>query len=183
MILPAGVPVRLWKVWRSHRSRHCSRLFFASILPRSNLKRCSKCGLEKGLGEFSPTTAYKDRRCCRSECKACNAVEARSRYARNPASAKMATDRWRKKFPTKIFATRLRYKYGLSISDYERLLQVQEHKCAICQGTLKKPHIDHCHTSGKVRGLLCLTCNTGLGKFRDSFLILKRAAIYVNLGR
>jgi hypothetical protein len=78
----------------------------------------------------------------------------------------------------------LKSQYGLNLSDYNDLIKEQNHKCAICEtdevdafkGLL---FVDHCHTSGKVRGLLCHHCNTALGKFKDSESILMRAIEYV----
>lgn len=78
----------------------------------------------------------------------------------------------------------LKSQYGLSLNDYNNLLKQQKHQCAICEtdevdafkGLL---FVDHCHTSGKVRGLLCHHCNTALGKFKDSERILSKAIEYV----
>lgn len=73
-------------------------------------------------------------------------------------------------------------KYGLTFKTYEDLLKKQNYSCAIC-GT-KTPtkrgfHIDHCHTSNKVRGLLCHHCNTGLGNFKDNIALLYKAGLYL----
>lgn len=54
--------------------------------------------------------------------------------------------------------------------------------CGICKETFSEkqpPHVDHCHISGKVRGLLCGNCNRGLGIFRDSLGILENAKEYL----
>jgi len=73
-------------------------------------------------------------------------------------------------------------KYGLSYEAYQVLLAAQGGKCAIC---LKPPlagktlNVDHCHDSGKVRGLLCRPCNTGLGSFKDNAGRLRRAITYL----
>lgn len=78
----------------------------------------------------------------------------------------------------------LKSAYGISLEDYNKLLKQHEHKCAICgcdevdsvHGVL---HVDHCHITGKLRGLLCQQCNTALGKFKDSEEILEKAKEYL----
>jgi hypothetical protein len=68
-------------------------------------------------------------------------------------------------------ARSLRTRYGLSEADFARLLEKQQHMCAICHSELKDPQVDHSHTTGEIRGLLCRVCNLGLGhfeKFRES---------------
>ena len=63
-------------------------------------------------------------------------------------------------------------------SDYDSMLLAQESKCLICQEE-KLLVVDHCHTEGTVRGLLCHSCNTALGKFKDNVEILERAIKYL----
>lgn len=77
-----------------------------------------------------------------------------------------------------------RYKqYNLTEEDYNLLYSLQEGKCKICgisQFKLKtKLAVDHCHKTGKVRGLLCTKCNLGLGYFNDNYLILEKATEYL----
>jgi len=84
---------------------------------------------------------------------------------------------------------RIKHRYGITIDDYQKLLELQEGKCAVCKqlpGDNVRAHwggklcIDHCHDTGKVRGLLCNDCNlaVGYGKTPD---ILERAAAYLRL--
>lgn len=76
---------------------------------------------------------------------------------------------------------RLKNLYGLTIQDYETMLDNQDRKCAICHvgfGT-RQFDIDHNHTTGKVRGLLCNNCNQMLGQAKDSILVLERAIQYL----
>lgn len=83
----------------------------------------------------------------------------------------------------------LRKKYGIKHTDYERMLEEQGGVCAICgtddpgghggrRGT-KFFHIDHCHTTGAVRGLLCQRCNNGLGCFSDDVVLMHGAIGYL----
>jgi len=80
----------------------------------------------------------------------------------------------------------LKKKYGISFQQYLDLLKAQDGKCAICGKTLelwgeklKQPHVDHDHGSTGVRGLLCHSCNLGLGYFRDEQAVLHRAIQYL----
>lgn len=75
-------------------------------------------------------------------------------------------------------------RYGINQQDYENLLRTQNYACAICQtkeprGRHNKFHIDHDHTTNKVRGLLCDKCNRGLGFFNDDKDLLEKAAEYI----
>lgn len=76
--------------------------------------------------------------------------------------------------------------YGLSMSDYNNMLKDQDGKCAICGSseskTLKTEYldVDHCHKTGKNRGLLCSPCNFGLGSFQDDTNRLVKAIEYLN---
>ena len=71
-------------------------------------------------------------------------------------------------------------RYGLSVEHYQVMLDAQNNKCKICEHSFDKtPHVDHCHTSGIVRGLLCDKCNVGLGSFKDNPENLEKAANYL----
>lgn len=71
--------------------------------------------------------------------------------------------------------------YGLSKDDYLALLAAQNDVCAICCGTTERAlHVDHCHNSGLVRGLLCSNCNTLLGLAQEDIAILARAIEYLS---
>ena len=72
-------------------------------------------------------------------------------------------------------------KYGLSQEEYKNMFIAQDNKCAICGRSFsdRKAYVDHCHETGKVRGLLCTQCNTLLGMARDSVEILGNAINYL----
>jgi len=76
-------------------------------------------------------------------------------------------------------------KFGITEEDYKLLLEKQDGKCSICKVVLenKYPNIDHCHTTGKVRGILCNCCNRGLGYFKDNEDIMYSAIIYIQNSR
>ncbi|QGJ93015.1 HNH endonuclease [Gordonia phage Chidiebere] len=69
-------------------------------------------------------------------------------------------------------------KYRLTPAEYNRMCEKQRHRCAIC-GSKTKLVVDHDHITGKVRQLLCTTCNTGLGMFKESPELLKAAVRYL----
>jgi len=79
----------------------------------------------------------------------------------------------------------LKYLFGITLEDYNNLKKKQNYKCAICDTEKSSEgrdfHVDHCHTTGKVRGLLCSRCNTALGSFKDSIDTLKRAIKYLEI--
>lgn len=76
--------------------------------------------------------------------------------------------------------TQLKTHYGLTKSQYEEMSNAQGGKCAICSKTPKeKLCVDHCHETGVVRALLCRSCNTGLGCFRDNPELLTKATKYL----
>lgn len=73
--------------------------------------------------------------------------------------------------------------FGITIEDYNRMFEDQQGCCAICSkhqdvGKIRLA-VDHCHTTGKVRGLLCLQCNAGIGNLRDSPELLRIALAYL----
>lgn len=75
-----------------------------------------------------------------------------------------------------------KYNYGMVEKEYDNLVEKQGGVCAICKGICSmrgKLSVDHSHSTGKVRGLLCAACNAGLGHFKDSALFLRAAADYL----
>ena len=107
-------------------------------------------------------------------CVECSKAKARTYYHRNGGSERAKV-------------RHIERKYGLSKEEFEALLHKQECKCAICRNPLKVnsgnggdgPCIDHCHDTGKVRGILCNNCNRGLGMFKDNTEYLTSAISYL----
>ena len=78
-------------------------------------------------------------------------------------------------------------KHGTTLEERIRLFALQAGKCGICEKDLvgpvdKQTNVDHDHATGKVRGLLCMNCNTGIGNLRDSVELLQRAISYLTKG-
>ena len=85
--------------------------------------------------------------------------------------------------------SRLKRRYGLSVDDYNKMFQQQNGVCAICgevetkhdrYGNIKNLQVDHNHSTGEIRGLLCFMCNAGIGMFDDNILNLRSAIKYLN---
>lgn len=131
------------------------------------MKECRKCGETWPLDDFYRQATSKDGR--GAYCKLCNKREV-ARYALS--------------HPDQMRASKLRYKYGIDSLDYAAMFQGQGGVCALCGSPPSGKYlaVDHCHETGRVRGLLCGRCNTGLGHFRDSQEVLLRAAEYVGSG-
>lgn len=95
---------------------------------------------------------------------------------------------WHAANPDKWRATNLLTHYGLTPSDYHALLVAQHGLCAICRATSVGQrrngralplHVDHCHTTGRVRGLLCQACNRGIGFFKEQPSRIRAALAYL----
>lgn len=102
--------------------------------------------------------------------------------------------RWEAKNPDKVRAYRekakkhyrrsdLKKHYDMTESQYEKMLEAQHGRCLIC-GETNGPmplFVDHDHKTQRVRSLLCINCNTGLGTFKDSPELLRLAILYLEL--
>ena len=120
------------------------------------MKICKTCNVEKEEDSF-----YRNRGSRLASCKQC-CYEKELKYFSDP------DNRLKKR------KTTIKRKYGLSFEDYVKMLESQSYSCKICNKALEengskdiKPHIDHCHSTGRVRGVLCSYCNTMLGVFND----------------
>lgn len=78
-----------------------------------------------------------------------------------------------------VRSEQLKVRYGISTDDYEAMLAKQRGACAICKSTSEALHVDHDHATGKVRGLLCGSCNRGIGCLGDDVVTLKAAVRYL----
>jgi hypothetical protein len=131
-----------------------------------NVKTCSCCKQVKDLSEFNFAIKAKTR--YQPICRLCQKEQHRQ---------------WRQMNPRKRRASRYAF-YGMSIGEYERLLEAQNGKCAICGATKPGERIqhfvvDHDHQTGCIRGLLCNLCNVLLGSARDNPIILESAKAYL----
>lgn len=115
-------------------------------------------------------------------CVVC-AAHVSSEWAKN--NVKRASARKKKWYAQNVDKQRhatVKRTYGLSQLEYQQILDNQKNACAICGCALignKNKQVDHCHKSGKIRGILCLNCNSGLGRFNDDASLLEKAIMYL----
>mgnify|MGYP003625557836 CR=1 FL=1 len=85
----------------------------------------------------------------------------------------------------KIRENKLKTKYNLTLDQYNKMLSDQNNSCKVCNIKFNinikmiTPHVDHCHTTGKIRGLLCMNCNTSLGFLKEDTKIMQKLIEYV----
>jgi hypothetical protein len=122
-----------------------------------------------------PQGRFKDKEC--RKCGTSFSPRAPSEfYCSEPCRHEASTDRY------------LERTYGIDYAEYTRMLEEQGGRCAICRGegfTMKESHslklvVDHCHSSGAVRGLLCHNCNRSLGLFKDNPATIRKAIDYLS---
>lgn len=157
------------------------------------MKKCKVCEQELPDEKFGNTyhtlsdgtqKAYKD-----STCMVCR----RKKHLENPEKRdvhRKGSSNWYYNNPDKAKTQRLR-KYGITLDEYNLMRENQKCCCAVCgrhesvveKGTAKSSvtslHVDHCHKTNKIRGLLCTNCNTMLGKAKDDIDVLEAAIKYL----
>lgn len=173
-------------------------------LREADPKKCIKCGELKPLSEYTIHNRNKGQH--RNFCHECE--KAMIRMYHKSDGGKEKGKEWYASNQDKIKAYREYYKsnpeyrakkkayhkkkwlsdeYGLTLEQYEGMLKEQGHCCAICKngrpdvsGKKTMFHVDHDHTTGKIRGLLCHSCNVSIGLMKDSPSLLRQAAEYLD---
>jgi Recombination endonuclease VII len=160
-------------------------------------KICRICKVAKPLSDSYRATGARDGH--RNDCKSCNLTARVGRYRANPRPAIEREQRWRRDNPEryrermreyqesgkKAIADRkshLKRQYGLMLEQYDAMLEGQGGVCAICQQPRPEErtlHVDHDHSTGAIRGLLCFSCNNALGDLRESHELFHAAAEYL----
>ncbi|WP_329188806.1 endonuclease VII domain-containing protein [Actinacidiphila glaucinigra] len=113
-------------------------------------KRCPQCGEVKPHGEWERNATSSDGYA--SYCKVCRAERNRAAYFKR--------------------------KYGITTAERDAMVGEQFGVCCICLDAPAE-HVDHDHGTGRVRGVLCFSCNAALGQFKDRPDVIRRAAAYV----
>ena len=174
------------------------------------IKKCGKCGIVKSSSEFHKTQRNKDG--LRGSCRDCRKIECKERKNRKieePPPVKICSNckieksinlfsknklnKYGFSNKCKLCARndKLKAAYGITISDYDEMLNAQNSTCKICKKPQKENTVgnggagpkvlavDHDHKTGQVRGLLCCDCNRAIGLFRDNPESLEKAAEYL----
>ncbi len=166
-------------------------------------KACLVCGLSKPLDDFYAAAGCVDGR--RGDCKACFQAKAKARRDANPElleAARRRTARWIEQNRDRYDAYKAEYrtsdnhkrawrrwylkdKYGITPERYDAMLERQGGLCAICEQPPQKTllHVDHDHDTGRVRGLLCFSCNVALGYLKHDLDRLASAMTYLGAHR
>lgn len=121
-----------------------------------------------------------------SWCKNCRIISTKSWTARQDKSKYKVKKKLEREKNFNSIRQRgwvMKYRYNITLNEYDNLLKAQEYKCAVCSRDSRELtyflHIDHCHTTNKVRGLLCAPCNTYLGYAKDDPQVFKNAIKYL----
>jgi len=172
-----------WEWLDQPKMRH-KRTFWSE----GDFKKCSSCREWKEVNTWFKKTIRSDRGYSqyRPYCVTCNSKEIKNRKRRIPSPKKVYTS-----FEINRCNQDNYYmmEYGLTLEDYNKMMIIQNNKCGICGREeevlyikTQKPKslsVDHCHQSGKARGLLCSKCNTGIGMFKENVENMENAIKYL----
>lgn len=137
------------------------------------MKTCAVCKEIKPFESYYNSKTAKDGKGYR--CKSCDDLARRKWRENNLESSQKSVRR------NKLWTV-----YRMTMEEYDQMLEKQNYTCAICTtdtnivtGKSWSFAVDHCHETGKVRGLLCNQCNRALGMFQDSVNLLETATAYL----
>lgn len=181
------------QTWFRKRCKDCSLLGKKLFHTDDDMKLCRKCGLFKCLDQFGLDKNKADG--LRTHCKECNSREYKKWYYKDTERSKLVSKEWRdknqdkrkemwNKYRTRDKELKLLKMYGITFDQYLLMLESQAFQCKICLVDLetispKHIHVDHCHTTNKVRGILCNLCNTSIGMAREDIEILENMIKYL----
>ena len=154
-------------------------------------KKCTRCKVEKPLDAFGKERRNKDAK--KSWCRECSSQYSKDYRAAHPeemAAKKMryldngGREKVRKQYyenggKERQSAWRREQKYGITQEQFDGMVLAQNGRCAICKKAPKVFSIDHCHSNGQVRGLLCNKCNVAIGLLNDDTEVIASAARYL----
>ena len=148
-----------------------------TILP--GFKTCSHCKEILSIEKFY----RRSRGGARADCISCCLLRNKNYYIKNKKELALKNKTYTLENKEKIKSAKMRRKFGIAIEEKILLFAKQGNKCAICGCTENNVgrdwDIDHCHKTGKIRGILCSNCNRGLGLFQDNLENLRQACKYL----
>jgi hypothetical protein len=146
---------------------------------------CKHCGVEKPEDQFAPSHLVKSK----MRCRPCNTLLIKKWRHANGDLVKAYHRKYHRERPDIYRNSILKAKYGIGIAEFDQMHINQGGVCAICGQPEKSVDrrtklsrnlsVDHCHNKGHVRGLLCGTCNPGLGHFKHDEGLLMKAIEYL----
>ncbi|MFI2377736.1 endonuclease VII domain-containing protein [Streptomyces sp. NPDC018964] len=136
---------------------------------KEDLKRCAWCGEDKPRAAFARKRSNLDG--LQPHCRDCASH-------RNATASDGLSTRCKAGRAAEGRAGHLKRQYGLTEAERDELIASQGGVCCICLAA-PAAHVDHCHETGRVRGVLCFSCNAALGQFKDRPDAIRRAAAYV----
>lgn len=140
---------------------------------------CTKCREHQPWGNFSPRARGKNGRS--SICRTCRASQKRDRRAANPEAVRAVERDWERRT-----GRHTKRRYGLDREAWDKQVAAQGGRCAVpaCQRLPRRRLVgDHCHTTGKFRGIICDNCNVAMGLTGDSPDLLRALAEWLELER
>ena len=148
-------------------------------------KMCPDCKVSMPREAFQSRNRPECPGAVHSYCRECKNKRSGETQRRNREAATQRAGEWRKNNKDRSSSIVLKHMYGISLDDYYEMFDSQGGVCKICSRPAgeRRLCVDHCHDSKVVRGLLCQTCNTGLGMFFDSIENLNNAIQYLRDSR
>lgn len=147
-------------------------------------KVCKKCQKDLPLSEY--WCSDKKRGYLRAQCKECDKAKMRAYYAKSDGYREKCKEKAKEhreqnpemyKYSRLKWQHQLKHNYGITAEEYEDMVKAQDNKCALCKSSevgrtgktgkwsAGRWNVDHCHKTGRVRGLLCHTCNVRIGAY------------------
>jgi hypothetical protein len=163
---------------------HPKRLCSCGGRKAKRSENCRKCWLQSRADEALRLRQQPERCCtkCRNILPVADFVKDGEQRTARCKTCQRAFRKTRAGFWIKL-RHRLRKQFGITVDDYMTLWNLQGGRCAVCFERLelhdKDTHLDHCHSSGQIRGLLCRRCNHAAGFANDSPSTLRRLAAYL----
>lgn len=144
-------------------SKKCIKKYFKKLFNKRTMRKCKECGKRREITQAALRTTPFDY--CSPQCFGTS--------QRDPEAKGLSSKRFAR-------YKNLKYQYGMTLEDYDEMVEKQSGCCAICSDKPKKTlHVDHDHKTGDIRGLLCSKCNQGLGMLGDNKKGIAKALAYL----